>query len=190
MMLVASSLRPVTGLPRLYLKSGALIRRSSSPITITITRRSYSLSSSQLSQDAYFLTDSRPIILFDGVCNLCNGGVNMVLDNDPNETLRFAALQSDAGRALLQRSGRSPNDISSIVLVEKNRSYIKSEAVLRIANYLRVPFPLIAAILDPCPLFLRDIVYDTVATNRYIIFGQTNVCRLTDTTFMHRFIEQ
>eukprot|EP00250_Pteridium_aquilinum_P012187 c20556_g1_i1 orf=313-831(-) len=172
MMLVASSLRPVTGLPRLYLKSGALIRRSSSPITITITRRSYSLSSSQLSQDAYFLTDSRPIILFDGVCNLCNGGVNMVLDNDPNETLRFAALQSDAGRALLQRS------------------YIKSEAVLRIANYLRVPFPLIAAILDPCPLFLRDIVYDTVATNRYIIFGQTNVCRLTDTTFMHRFIEQ
>ncbi|KAI5079933.1 hypothetical protein GOP47_0005412 [Adiantum capillus-veneris] len=125
-----------------------------------------------------------------GVCNLCNGGVNMVLDNDPNETMRFAALQSPAGRALLQRSGRSPDDISSIVLVEKDRSYIKSEAVLRIANYLRIPFPLIAGMLNPFPLLFRDIVYDTVANNRYNIFGQTSECRLTDTSHTQRFIEQ
>lgn len=114
----------------------------------------------------------------------------MVLDNDPEGSLRLAALQSEAGRALLQRSGRSPNDISSIVLVENNRSYIKSEAVLRIATYLRIPFPLIAALLNPFPLFLKDMVYDTVATNRYTVFGQTNLCRLSDATYTERFIEQ
>ncbi|KAH7301952.1 hypothetical protein KP509_23G049800 [Ceratopteris richardii] len=140
--------------------------------------------------DSYFLSDSRPIILFDGVCNLCNGGVNMVLDNDPKETMRFAALQSDAGKALLIRSGRSPDDISSIVLIEKDRSYIKSEAVLRIADYLRVPFPIIAAMLTPFPLFLRDVVYDTVASNRYNIFGKTSTCRLSDRSYKDRFIEQ
>jgi predicted DCC family thiol-disulfide oxidoreductase YuxK len=56
-----------------------------------------------------------------GVCNMCNGGVNFVLDNDPVGRLRFAALQSEAGRALLLRSGRAPDDISSLVLVEKDR---------------------------------------------------------------------
>lgn len=104
----------------------------------------------------YFATDARPIILFDGVCNMCNGGVNFVLSFDTGEgcvmpdpspssrpsasppqsvgcnhpspdacfarrKTRFAALQSDAGRALLRRAGRAPNDISSIVLVERNR---------------------------------------------------------------------
>ncbi|MCO5608512.1 hypothetical protein L7F22_062723 [Adiantum nelumboides] len=105
-------------------------------------------------------------------------------------TLRFAALQSPAGRVLLQRSGRSPDDISSIVLVEKDRSYIKSEAVLRIANYLQLPFPLIAGMLNPFPLFVKDIVYDTVANNRYNIFGQTSECCLTDTSHTQRFVEQ
>jgi predicted DCC family thiol-disulfide oxidoreductase YuxK len=68
------------------------------------------------------------VILFDGVCNLCNGGVNLALDLDPPGELRFAALQSSAGRALLRRSGRDASDISSIVLVERDRSYVKSGA--------------------------------------------------------------
>ncbi|GAQ91675.1 hypothetical protein KFL_008320040 [Klebsormidium nitens] len=88
----------------------------------------------------YFAADKRPIILFDGVCNFCNGGVNFMLDNDPQGKLRFAALQSDAGRALLQRAGRAPEDISSIVLIEPDRSYTHSEAILRIAQYLPEPF--------------------------------------------------
>lgn len=67
--------------------------------------------------DDYFAADKRPIILFDGVCNLCNGGVNLALDLDPPGNLRFAALQSPAGRRLLARAGRDPSDISSIVLV-------------------------------------------------------------------------
>ncbi|CAM6000530.1 unnamed protein product [Sphagnum balticum] len=131
----------------------------------------------QLKADAYFASDSRPILLFDGVCNMCNGGVNFVLDNDPVGRLRFAALQSGAGRALLLRSGRAPDDISSLVLVEKDRSYIKSEGVLRTAQYLQSLFPPIASIALLFPLFFRDFVYESIADNRYSVFGQTNVIR-------------
>ena len=86
-----------------------------------------------------FESDERPIILYDGVCNLCNGGVNFMLDWDsPNEergNFRFAALQSDVGRALLQRSGRRPDDCNSIILALKDGStYAKGDAVLRIGQ--------------------------------------------------------
>ena len=69
--------------------------------------------------DAFSKSDSRPIILFDGVCNLCHGGVNFVLDTDNTSdgALRFAALQSELGKSLLDRAGKRPDDISSIVLV-------------------------------------------------------------------------
>merc|ERR1712028_277415 len=67
-----------------------------------------------------FRDDDRPIILFDGVCNLCNTAVNLALDWDPSGKLRFAALQSNVGRSLLEVNGRNANDISSIVLVTKN----------------------------------------------------------------------
>ncbi|CAH9141448.1 unnamed protein product [Cuscuta epithymum] len=69
----------------------------------------------------FFEEDTRPIMLFDGVCNLCNGGVKFVRGNDSRRRIRFEALQSEAGKKLLRRSGRAPDDISSVVLVEKER---------------------------------------------------------------------
>ncbi|KAE8794436.1 DCC family protein [Hordeum vulgare] len=118
--------------------------------------------------DAEFFqpSDTRPIMLFDGVCNLCNGGVRFVREHDPGRSIRYIPLQSDSGRKLLRRSGRSPDDISSVVLVEKDRSYIKSDAVLRIMEYLNLPFPQLAALLKIAPLFVRDFAYDNVADNR------------------------
>ncbi|KAJ4752325.1 DCC family protein [Rhynchospora pubera] len=126
----------------------------------------------------FFQSDTRPIMLFDGVCNLCNGGVRFVRSIDPNRRIRYAPLQGESGRKLLQRSGRSPDDISSVVLVEKDRSYIKSEAVLRIMEHLDLPFPQLALMLKFVPLFLRDFAYDNVANNRYEIFGrsETEAC--------------
>ncbi|RDX77923.1 DCC family protein, chloroplastic [Mucuna pruriens] len=115
----------------------------------------------------FFEQDKRPIMLFDGVCNLCNGGVKFVRDNDRNKTIRYEALQSEAGKMLLRRSGRAPDDISSVVLVEKDRSYIKSEAVLKIMEYIDLPFPQLAILLQFVPLFIRDFVYDNVANNRF-----------------------
>ncbi|XP_039143026.1 DCC family protein At1g52590, chloroplastic [Dioscorea cayenensis subsp. rotundata] len=128
----------------------------------------------------YFQEDTRPIMLFDGVCNLCNGGVRFVRDNDHNRRIRYEALQSESGKKLLRRSGRSPDDISSVVLVEKDKSYIKSEAVLKIMEYLQVPFPQFALFFRLVPLFIRDIAYDNVANNRYTLFGRsdTDSCQI------------
>ncbi|KMT00680.1 hypothetical protein BVRB_9g219690 [Beta vulgaris subsp. vulgaris] len=126
----------------------------------------------------FFDKDSRPIMLFDGVCNLCNGGVKFVRDHDRNRTIRYEALQSEAGKKLLRRSGRSPDDISSVVLVEKERSYIKSEAVLKIMEYIDLPFPQLAFFLQFLPLFIRDFAYDNLANNRYTIFGKSESCEI------------
>ncbi|XP_010250093.1 PREDICTED: DCC family protein At1g52590, chloroplastic [Nelumbo nucifera] len=126
----------------------------------------------------FFEKDTRPIMLFDGVCNLCNGGVRFVRNNDRNRRIRFEALQSESGRKLLRRSGRSRDDISSVVLVEKDRSYIKSEAVLKIMEYIDLPFPQLAFFLQFVPLFLRDIAYDNVANNRYAFFGRSDSCEI------------
>mmetsp|Transcript_1146 Transcript_1146/g.1339 ORF Transcript_1146/g.1339 Transcript_1146/m.1339 type:complete len:234 (-) Transcript_1146:465-1166(-) len=166
-------------------------RRTSGRRTICSSTRDGDVAS-QTSQDEkidYFKNDSRPVILFDGVCNLCNGGVNFVLDWDPQSRVRFAALQSSAGRALLQQAGRAPDDISSIVLVGKHKAWIKSEAVLRIGEYLQLPFPAMAQLAMFFPLIIRDQVYDQVAANRYNFFGKSNSCRVSDPTFADRFIE-
>ncbi|KAH9287914.1 hypothetical protein KI387_032031, partial [Taxus chinensis] len=85
------------------------------------------------------------------VCNLCNGGVKFVRENDPKKNIRYVSLQSETGRKLLVRSGRSPDDISSVVLVEKDRSFIKSEAVMRIFTYLDLPYPQLATFLSLVP---------------------------------------
>ncbi|XP_022777135.1 DCC family protein At1g52590, chloroplastic isoform X1 [Durio zibethinus] len=128
---------------------------------------------------SFFDQDTRPIMLFDGVCNLCNGGVRFVRDVDRNSRrIRFEALQSEAGKKLLRRSGRAPDDISSVVLVEKDRSYIKSEAVLKIMEYLDLPFPQLAFFLQFVPLFVRDYMYDNIANNRYAIFGYSDSCEI------------
>ncbi|KRH09742.1 hypothetical protein GLYMA_15G009100v4, partial [Glycine max] len=113
-----------------------------------------------------------------GVCNLCNGCVKFVRDNDRNKTIRYESLQSEAGKLLLRRSGKAPDDISSVVLVEKERSFIKSEAVLKIMEYIDLPFPQLAILLQFVPLFIRDFVYDNVANNRYQIFGRSESCEI------------
>eukprot|EP01025_Chloroclados_australasicus_P043616 TRINITY_DN4678_c0_g2_i3.p2 TRINITY_DN4678_c0_g2~~TRINITY_DN4678_c0_g2_i3.p2 ORF type:complete len:207 (+),score=17.54 TRINITY_DN4678_c0_g2_i3:248-868(+) len=139
--------------------------------------------------DRYFTAeDSRPIILFDGVCNLCNTGVNFVLDFDPDGAYRFAALQSEAGKALLQRSGRAAEDISSIVLVTPDKHWIKSEAVVKIAEKLKMPLPVFSAFSRLFVPALRDVMYDWISTNRYKLFGETAQCRLMRPEWRDRFI--
>jgi predicted DCC family thiol-disulfide oxidoreductase YuxK len=113
-----------------------------------------------------------------------------MLDWDKAGVYRFAALQSPAGRALLQRSNRSPDDISSIVLVEENISYIKSEAILRIALRLGIPFPILASLGLLFPRGFRDFTYDQIADNRYNFFGKSGECRLSDNRFAERFVEE
>mmetsp|Transcript_5796 Transcript_5796/g.6739 ORF Transcript_5796/g.6739 Transcript_5796/m.6739 type:complete len:226 (+) Transcript_5796:163-840(+) len=145
--------------------------------------------------DRVFELDQRPVILFDGVCNLCNKGVNLALDWDPKGTLRFCALQSNVGRALLESNGRKSDDISSIVLVTQKGAYIKSDAILKISQELAPPFlpglkPLSVIGLIAVPKFLRDIIYDGVADNRYDLMGVRDECRFdADGEFEDRFID-
>lgn len=142
-----------------------------------------------------FEDDKRPIILFDGVCNMCNNAVNLALDWDPRGQLRFAALQSNVGRALLQSHGREANDISSIVFVTPKGAFIKSDAILGITEELN-PLPILP--LRPfaklatnfVPQFLRDLIYDGVADNRYSIMGVRDECRFdADGEFDDRFVD-
>merc|ERR1719491_2266694 len=151
-------------------------------------------SNPQIISERVFKTDKRPIILFDGVCNLCNGAVNLALDWDPKGKLRFSALQSNVGRALLESNGRKSDDISSIVLVTDSAAYTKSDAILKISQELAPPFlpmkQLSVIGLIAVPKILRDLIYDGVADNRYDLMGKRNSCRFdADGDFDDRFVK-
>jgi len=139
-----------------------------------------------------FKTDKRPVILFDGICNLCNGGVNFALDNDSIGSFRFASLQSTIGKALLIRSGKETNDFSSIVLVTEEQSYFKSDAVIRIASKLdgHPAFPVVGAAGQVVPSFVSNFVYDFVAKNRHRFGESSNECRLDFGEFDDRFFDE
>jgi predicted DCC family thiol-disulfide oxidoreductase YuxK len=135
----------------------------------------------------YFATDKRPIILFDGICNMCNGGVNFMIDWDKTGKHRFAALQSECGRTLLQRCGREPENLTSIVLVTPEKCHIRSDAILSIGRNLDMPMPILSYLAWPVPGFIRDTFYNFIATNRYNIAGK-RAMRCGDTSFNDRFI--
>jgi predicted DCC family thiol-disulfide oxidoreductase YuxK len=129
-----------------------------------------------------------PIVLFDGVCNLCSGFVQFVAPRDPAGRFRFASLQSDAGRELLAEHGLPTDDLESVVLVEGDDCYVKSDAVLRIADHLGGPY----ALLSPfrvVPRSVRDRVYDVVAANRYRWFGKKDRCEIPDGDVQGRLLE-
>lgn len=130
-----------------------------------------------------------PVVLFDGVCNLCNATVNFIIDRDPAAELRFASLQSPEGRKLLAAVGhRVPEgDPESILFVDRGRVYERSGAALRIARRLSGAWSLLAVLLViPAPL--RDLVYRWIAANRYRWFGKSDVCRVPTPELRDRFL--
>ena len=129
--------------------------------------------------------DQHPVVLFDGVCNLCNGSVVFIIRRDPRGVFRFAPLQSPAAASLLgERAGTLPD---SLVLVENGRLYTRSDAVLRIVRRLRQPWPLASALVElPAPL--RDWLYAWVARNRYRWFGKRDVCMVPTPELQARFL--
>jgi predicted DCC family thiol-disulfide oxidoreductase YuxK len=128
------------------------------------------------------------VILFDGVCNLCNGFVQFVIARDPAGRFQFAALQSDSARRLLARLDGFSGVRDSVVLVDGGRVYTRSSAVLRIARGLRFPWPLARALIV-VPRPLRDWVYDLVARHRYRWFGRKDVCMMPTTEMRARFLQ-
>jgi len=134
----------------------------------------------------------RATLLFDGVCNFCNGAVRFIAANDPAGRFAFLPLQSPRARALLGRDdrvfARAAGAPETVVLLDGGRRYERSDAALHVALYLRFPWPLaFAAVL--IPRAWRDAAYDLIARNRYLIFGKQDVCPLPPPALRERFLD-
>jgi len=134
------------------------------------------------------MPEPESVVLFDGVCNVCNSYVNFIIDRDRRGRFRFASLQSEAGRRLCKAHG-IPLELDSIALVQGGRAYVESAAVLRIAKELDGLWPaLFSLVVLPKPL--RDRAYRYFASHRYDWFGKTEVCRVPTPDVLQRFLEE
>ena len=134
------------------------------------------------------VTAAGPVLLFDGVCNLCNGAVQFIIRHDPAGRFRFAALQSDTGERLLREMGLPPDKLDTLVLVEDGRAHQRSTAALRIARRLSGLWPALFYLFIWVPRPLRDLAYDFVARNRYRWFGQRDECMVPTPELRARFL--
>lgn len=133
------------------------------------------------------MSDTAPILLFDGVCNFCNSAVNFVIDHDRSGSFRFASLQSEVGRELLRTHGLGDLPLSTMVLVDQGRAYLNSDGVLRVARRLGGPFLLLVPFLA-VPRPLRDAAYRLFASQRYRLFGRSESCRVPTPEVRARFL--
>ncbi len=132
---------------------------------------------------------SEKIVLYDGVCNLCDGAIRFILPRDTRGNLRFASLQGEFARAILTRHGIPISEIpESLILVENDRVFLYSDGALRIARNLDWPWRALAGfLLVPRPI--RDGIYRWVARNRYRWFGKQETCLLPSAKWKARFLE-
>lgn len=131
---------------------------------------------------------NQDVLLFDGVCNLCNSSVNFIIDHDPKGHFKFAALQSEFGQEKLAELGFDQEEFDSLVLLSGNAVYQKSSAALRIAKKLNGLYPLLYVFMI-IPPFIRHGVYDIIAKNRYKWFGKEDSCRIPTPDLKARFME-
>jgi predicted DCC family thiol-disulfide oxidoreductase YuxK len=129
------------------------------------------------------------IVLFDGVCNLCNGFVNFLIDRDPEGRLVFGALQTEGARKLMRDAGLPDRELESVVAIEAGRAYVRSTAALRILLRLGGPWVLLARLALLVPRPLRDRVYDILAKRRYAWFGTRDTCRIPTPELEARFLD-
>lgn len=127
------------------------------------------------------------LILFDGVCNFCNFWVNFIIDRDSKAFFKFTALQSDTARQILKSNNIDAIKIDSIVLVINGKIFFKSSAAFQIARKLDGFWKLLYIFII-IPPFMRDRIYDFIASNRYKWFGKRETCRIPTDDEKHRFI--
>jgi predicted DCC family thiol-disulfide oxidoreductase YuxK len=129
------------------------------------------------------------IILFDGVCNLCNGSVIFILQREKKPVFRFASIQSEAGKTLLEWCGLRPDYNQAVILLDQGRMYLGSTAALKIGQQLKFPWSLLASMGFVVPTFLRDGLYAQIAKHRYQWFGKRDVCMVPNENLKARFCE-
>jgi predicted DCC family thiol-disulfide oxidoreductase YuxK len=135
------------------------------------------------------LPKDKKIILFDGVCNLCNNAVNFIIEHDKKDVFRFASLQSEIGKELTSKRGIDPEVIDSIVLIEPGVAYYqKSTAALEISKELSGGYSFLSY-LSIFPEVLRDGIYDLIANKRYKWFGKKDACMIPTRELKAKFLD-
>ena len=129
----------------------------------------------------------QPIVLFDGVCNLCNSTVQFVIKHDKKNLFRFASLQSDTGQKLLAKYNLPTNELNSFILIENNKAYNRSTGALRVAKKLNGILPWLYGFII-IPKIFRDSIYDFVGRNRYKWFGKKDECMIPTPELKARFL--
>ncbi|MCF6347729.1 MAG: thiol-disulfide oxidoreductase DCC family protein [Flavobacteriaceae bacterium] len=132
--------------------------------------------------------ENRSIILFDGVCNLCNNSVQFIIKRDKKQRFLYASLQSDAAQSILLQFQLKNSDFDSIILIENEKIYQKTTAILKIIKQLNGIWKL-GYVFIIIPKFIRDFIYNIIAKNRYKWFGKREVCMIPTKELKMRFLE-
>jgi predicted DCC family thiol-disulfide oxidoreductase YuxK len=133
-------------------------------------------------------TEGKTLVLYDGVCALCNGLVRFLLRHDSNDEFRFAPLQSEFARNVLAKSGVDAADLNTVCVLPPDGGLLtKSSAALYLLNRLGWPWTLLR-IIRILPVSLRDFFYDLIARSRYRMFGKYDACPLPRPEYRHKFL--
>lgn len=132
-------------------------------------------------------TRENAIILFDGICNFCNGAVNFIIERDPGSYFKFAPLQSEIGQKLIAEHGIDKAQTDSVILIEDGRAYTHSTAALRVARRLSGAWSWLYG-FRIVPKFIRDFAYRLFAKYRYQMFGKQDACMLPTPDVRARFL--
>lgn len=131
---------------------------------------------------------SEKIVLYDGVCNFCNGSVNFIIKHEKTSDLKFAALQSEFAQKLIKKDNFESSDFDSIIYTHQDELLIKSKAAFEIAKTLKTPWSCIS-IFKFLPTTIADFFYDLIARNRYRIFGKSDTCIVPSSEIRSRFLD-
>lgn len=134
------------------------------------------------------LNKAHKILLFDGVCNLCNASVLFVIRRDKKKEIKYAAIQSQQGKMLLQQYHIEEAYLGSLIFIEDGKVYLKSTGALRLCKYLKGLWPVLYLFIF-VPPFIRNAVYDFVAKNRYQWFGKKETCMVPTVELKSLFLD-
>jgi predicted DCC family thiol-disulfide oxidoreductase YuxK len=129
------------------------------------------------------------VVIFDGVCKLCTHSVAFILRHEAAPALRFAPMQSPAGRHLMEQFGIDPTQMKTFVVIADGRAYLRSDAAIRISRFFRGAWRWLG-IVKIVPRPIRDYVYDVVARNRYRWFGRHDACIVPTPELQARFLAE
>jgi predicted DCC family thiol-disulfide oxidoreductase YuxK len=135
------------------------------------------------------MSSVKPILLFDGVCNLCNFSVRFIIKKDPENKFLFASQQSAGGERILRNFHLPSDSVNFIVLLDGNKAYIKSRAIFEVLKRLNGMWSLLYIFIF-IPQSIRDFMYDAIAKNRYKWFGKQDHCPLPTPDLKARFLDE